>query len=476
MKPLKLVAIFALIVAMLVGGFSVVVAAATAPLQLPDLPATLTVETPGVEVKRDGSSDWIAIETQTDVEPGDAIRTDATGRADINFFDQGVVRLDVSTEITLSQAMWDAQSPDTFVGSVFLETGRLWSRFFDFVSPDSAFEVETGSTVATVRGTIFSVTAKSNGDAWVYVDEHAVNVRAKTNVQNIQQTAEAGEHVSVEGVAEFREGKTGAPTLRLEREASEDFRAWIERNRERDRAFERTIRDRMRTFIRNNGFTALAERVRLAVALRGDTREELSQRFQIRRALVERLELRDALPEIRVRDESADALAPEITTSIDTTVSLEINGQPIETWTVPITTDPAPVEPALEPVTEPIIEPVLEPVIDPAPVETAPYPVSMTISAGAYALDPGEQTILRAYLTYSDDSWTDVSKDVNWDIYADPQTGMTIGNTVSNLFIAGDQGGSAIIEATYYDGDRRVRSNQMTIRVSYPTSDTQMLY
>jgi len=460
MKPVKLVAIFALVVAVLIGGFSIAIAAVTAPLSLPDTPATLEIESDGVEVKRADTDDWIAATNGLELQAGDAIRTDATGLASVNLFDQGVVRLDVNTEVTLTEALWDAETPDTFVGSVFLETGRLWSRLFDFVSPESAFEVETESTVATVRGTIFSVTALPDGEAWVYVDEHAVHVRGKAN--NGGKTVDAGSHASVKRDANDYKGSP-SPYMRVTVGEAEsmDLKAWIERNREKDRVFERDVHARMRQHLRGGGsFTDLAERVRLALTSDQSKRDVLDQRFRIRRSLLDRLELRDALPEIRVRDDAAvdTKEEPSVTTEIDTSFEILINGEPVETWS-PI--DP----PATEPVTEPIVEPAPEPVVtNPLPVEepivepTGPTPSHLVVQLFKDPLMIGEQTTLRALLVYTDDSYEDVSADVNWSVYDDVEMDSACGSMALSTFIA-ESAGTCEVEAMLTLDTKRYRDS-----------------
>jgi hypothetical protein len=263
-----------------VGGFSLAVGAATAPLSVPNEPATLHIEAGLVELKKANSDDWSTATEGAIIVPGDSLKTDATGEVSINLFDQGEIRLDHDTEMTLTDALWDANTPDVFLGSVFLSTGKLWSRLFDFVSPDSGFNVRTASTVATVRGTVFSVSSFPDGEAWVYVDDHTVRVKTPTDSQSVI----SGQHVQI--------AKDADRLAITQKDIPDDkFVDWISRNRKKDFDFDARVSAKWhKKLSQPMAFARLAEPLRLVVTLDHQQKEALKKRFGLRAKLLTRLE------------------------------------------------------------------------------------------------------------------------------------------------------------------------------------------
>ncbi|MFA5946593.1 MAG: FecR family protein [Patescibacteria group bacterium] len=330
MQAYKWFVAFIMLVSLGVGGFSLAVGAATAPLSVPNEPATLHVEAGRVELKQINTETWIEATEGAVIIPGDSLKTDSTGEASINLFDQGEIRLDHDTEITLTDAVWNANTPDVFLGSVFLSTGKLWSRLFDFVSPDSGFNVRTESTVATVRGTVFSVSALPDGGAWVYVDDHTVNIKTPTDSQSIR----SGQHAQIaKDAGRFAITRKDIP--------DDKFVDWISKNRQRDVDFDARIRAKWHKKLSQlMTFTRIAEPLRLAAAFDGQKKEALKKRFGLRTKLLTRLE------SVRHNDlpTAPATIKPEITTTTSVE-SIIIQGLPGESQTYPLNTEPIVTEP-----------------------------------------------------------------------------------------------------------------------------------
>jgi hypothetical protein len=378
------------------------------------------------------------------------VRTGATGGATINYYDQGLTRLDANTTITIESASWDADNPGAFQGNILLQTGRLWSRLFDFLSPESAFNVETESSVASVRGTVFSVWTRDGKDG-VYVDEHRVLVSARHNKEMVKQ----GWMMNIDPQAEPGQVMSATQTI------DADWLNWIMRNRQKDRQYDEEVLARWRPHLEADAWTQTARRIRMSLTGGEDARRELRERFTLPHEMLERLEREpDHAP---LSDEPS--AEPDTATEIDTSFEILINGEPVEDWS-PIDTEPV-TDPAPEPVAEPTPEPATEPAPEPVVTEPAAYPVSLTVFANDYTLGLGDTTVLHANLLYSDDTWVDVAEDVNWDVFADPQTGQVAGDTVGATFYAGDTGGTAPITGTYYAGETRFQDD-IEIIVTYP--------
>ena len=150
-----------------------------------------TPPTTALESNSDASLPWIEIvasslKEQTgdgefirELKSGDTIAkervivADASGVADIHFPDGSVARLDSSSELTIEEASFSAET-ETLRVRLTLLVGRVWSRAMQLASPESLWEVETANAVATIRGTAFGV-EYSAGASSIFVDQNEVS-------------------------------------------------------------------------------------------------------------------------------------------------------------------------------------------------------------------------------------------------------------------------------------------------------------
>ncbi|OHB13692.1 MAG: hypothetical protein A2Y49_02125 [Candidatus Zambryskibacteria bacterium RIFCSPLOWO2_12_39_8] len=105
---------------------------------------------------------------------GATIETDSTSRGHIHFPDGSVLRLDKATTITVSEIHFKKDDHSLAV-KIALVTGRVWSKVITLATPESVWEVKTGNTVATVRGTAFSMSYK-NGVSFIFGSENKIAV------------------------------------------------------------------------------------------------------------------------------------------------------------------------------------------------------------------------------------------------------------------------------------------------------------
>ena len=115
--------------------------------------AKLVVEHTNVEVRRDGKRAFRPAEDGASLHEGDTVRTDATGRATVQYTDKSFTRLDVNTEFTIVELTDDDGTRHTD-GS--LSTGRIWNRVED-LTESQAFESEGAGATAAVEGTAYAV-------------------------------------------------------------------------------------------------------------------------------------------------------------------------------------------------------------------------------------------------------------------------------------------------------------------------------
>lgn len=132
--------------------------------------AQLVVESGIVEVKHQGGS-WVTAENGMDLVQSDSIRTGDNTSASIILFKTSVVRLDSNTEVTLEQLIREEET------SVILQqdSGRTWNTISKISGIDN-YEVQTPTTVASIRGTAFVVVVYDNDSTYYGVEHGILNV------------------------------------------------------------------------------------------------------------------------------------------------------------------------------------------------------------------------------------------------------------------------------------------------------------
>lgn len=122
---------------------------------------------------------------------GDVVSTSA-GFAEVRFFDDAVLRVDENTEFIVKKV-----SSEPRVVKLSQTSGGTWSRVLR-MSGVKEYEIETPNTVATVRGTGFSVVVENNQTV-VGVVEGAVHVAIiEDDVVVEEALVEAGSEAQVD--------------------------------------------------------------------------------------------------------------------------------------------------------------------------------------------------------------------------------------------------------------------------------------
>jgi len=115
--------------------------------------ANLKVMHDGVTVKHQGQSSFVAAKNGSAIRQGDTLKTDATGKAEIDYTDGSLTRLGTSTVFTITKLTNDTGGRKT---EGTLSVGETWNRAAK-VSETGSFEVKAGGTTAAVEGTAFVV-------------------------------------------------------------------------------------------------------------------------------------------------------------------------------------------------------------------------------------------------------------------------------------------------------------------------------
>jgi hypothetical protein len=153
-----------------------------------DALANLKITADNVQVKAKGASDFVAAKDGMALKQGDTIKTDATGRAEIDYTDGSLTRLGASTIFKLSKLTNDRGGRQT---QGTLSVGETWNRAAK-VSETGSFEVKAGGTTAAVEGTAFVAKCVPASDG-----SQTVNCTFTAVVDNIKVDSDAWDVTSV---------------------------------------------------------------------------------------------------------------------------------------------------------------------------------------------------------------------------------------------------------------------------------------
>jgi hypothetical protein len=113
--------------------------------------AHLKVTADNVTIKQKGKTSFVPAKNGMALKQGDTIKTDASGRAEIDYTDGSLTRLAGSTIFTISKLTAEQGGRQT---QGTLSVGETWNRAAK-VSETGSFEVKAGGTTAAVEGTAF---------------------------------------------------------------------------------------------------------------------------------------------------------------------------------------------------------------------------------------------------------------------------------------------------------------------------------
>jgi hypothetical protein len=156
-----------------------------------------------VELKPAGESAFVPGSEGRTLKTGDVVRTGADGRAEIEYFDGSVTRLDVSTTFEITELASVTDVPDSKIIEGSQEGGRTLSRVVALTDSESRVGVETPNAVASVQGTEFVTIVKLDGTSEYWLLEGVLRVKGD---QGGTVVLRAGQGVSV-----GTDGVVGAP-------------------------------------------------------------------------------------------------------------------------------------------------------------------------------------------------------------------------------------------------------------------------
>jgi hypothetical protein len=138
--------------------------------------AQLIIDAGTVQVKQSGGS-WTTAETGMLLYQSDSVKTGENTSASIVLFESSIIQLDSDTEVTLQELI--QQEGETSV-TIQQDAGRTLTTVSKISGIDN-YEVQTPTTVASVRGTAFVVIVQPNGTTYYGVEHGILNVSLVSN-------------------------------------------------------------------------------------------------------------------------------------------------------------------------------------------------------------------------------------------------------------------------------------------------------
>lgn len=225
-----------------------------------------------VEMKKGNTGDWQKLNASQTISAGDTLRSGEDGKADIQWGDRGVTRLEPKTELVI-EAMPESNSVTNASIKLHMLSGKTWNRMVKLLDVQSTVQVRTDTVVATVRGTAFGIAAVDTG-LEAAVTESVLNVGARDGkTSNLVREGRWG-RFSTDGSPEVVRDLT-------------DQDSWAAENRKKDAQFdEEQRRAALERLKRASGqgpawLSALSEELRLAMA--GDGAADLAAAYAARR-------------------------------------------------------------------------------------------------------------------------------------------------------------------------------------------------
>lgn len=416
------------------------------PLFVEDGQIKIIREMGKVSIKISGEENYLEIENELIIKTGDEIKTASDSRARIVFYDTNEVTVDENTELIISQAMIDKNSPFLTKISLKLKTGQIWSRLQSFINPEALFEIEAEDVVATVRGTSFNVSNKEQ-KIIVSVFENVVEVNKKNDFVNSKNILESYKKIT------FSNEKNILGEVEDISQEEKDL-VWVKDNLLRNQNFSEELKKYNGFIIEKNNLKLsnkfyflkfIGEKIRIFFTSDLQVKEDLKNNFIIKKTLldnpslenkilVEKTELDTKL----VLDQKEDFLVENPSLEeLEDKQEPNLSNQDLEKENVLVN------------------DSIKETVVDEKIKEEQKSILGIKILAERNILNYSDMVELKVFLLFSDNTKKDITKEVKFVLDKDDLTGVFVGDLRENIFIANQNGGLAYITA-FYDNENNV--------------------
>lgn len=347
------------------------------------------------------------------------------------FSDGSEARLDVGAEVLVEEASYD-ESTDTLVAKMYISAGGIWSKIIELATPESSWEVETATAVATVRGTAFGIHV--DGDAsTVYGSQHDVSwipvdkeTRERLDEIGLLVTTDEVVTVTPESIKEARERnaelivkKYGVDLVRS---------AWATNNEVRDEQIEqirREVKDsvgEVKEILRDR-IEERRQEVKQQIKLRQEERTEVippAMQQRVMERIEERKDQLERTPEVR-KEVIRDVVKERIDTRVEAVQTIQQKNIDTQVEQKKVVTPVVEAKVIQEAVKEPVVESrVSSGSSGGGTSSVAPAQVVKAVSLSVSRLNPDAKPIegvalpFVAVATFADGTTRDVTKLAEW--------------------------------------------------------------
>lgn len=130
--------------------------------------ATVRLINGSLQIKRSDTEKWEIGTLGMMLFSGDQIKTGENSKAYILFTDATQVKMNASSLLTIE----GKREEKSLVKKLQLKVGEIWAKV---TRQDSPMQVETPTSVASVKGTEFDVLVDEDGNTWVFVFEGSID-------------------------------------------------------------------------------------------------------------------------------------------------------------------------------------------------------------------------------------------------------------------------------------------------------------
>lgn len=401
-----------------------------------------------VSVKYYETETYVEVLDQAFLNQGDEIKTSSGAKAVISFYDNSEVVLDENSELVISQALVDKNSPFLSKITLKLKTGQVWSRLQTFLNPEALFEIEAEDVVATVRGTSFNVLNREK--VVVSVFENKVEVKKQDEGGDTKEIVEKNKKITFLN-SQDKTGKT-------EDVYFGDFESdWLKNNLLADKDFKIKLLEKNLQIVKENKidlsekfnlFSNLGENLRLFFTFDKEKKDNLKNNFDIKKSLLNLFVIRENILEDLEKQENSFEIKDSLDLNLENKEDLNFEKEVVLTSTTII---------------NPIIIEEKEVEKDLIPEEI--FTSSIKIISPKKIITFGEALELQVLLLLSDKTEKDITKEVVFDLSVDDLTGVYAGDLRENIFIANQNGGLAYISASYKTEENIILRDKIILTV-----------
>ena len=214
--------------------------------------ATITYVEKSVKKQAEGKEQWDNTNTGAKVISGDKVRTYSKSRAEISLENLSVIRLAPKTTLNVEK-LFEESAGEKLKTSLDVEEGEIWSNT-EKLNDDLEFDVNTDVAGMAIKGTIFRVIKKDNGNTKLKVYRGRVEIGAKSSGKPAKMQIGSPKQVSgpkevsletwLEVLENMQEIEVSADGLMLFKKnfdftSDEETNDWAEWNKARDKELQK---------------------------------------------------------------------------------------------------------------------------------------------------------------------------------------------------------------------------------------------